>query len=85
MLEFARLSPEADFVSGNLLTILGMSTNLPIYYGIALLKTLEENRIKTSSCKRKRKYRKRIVLKLVKIMNFVPLWNKLPHKTLKYT
>lgn len=85
MLEFARLSPEANFVLGKLLAILGMSTNILIYYQIALLKKLEENRIKTSSCKRKRKCRKRVVLKLVKIMNFVSLWNKLPHKTLRYT
>lgn len=26
----------------------------------------------------------RLVLKLVKIVNFVPLLNKLPHKTLKH-
>ena len=32
-----------------------------------------------------RKYRRRLVLKPLKIMNYVPLWNKLSHKTLQYT
>lgn len=41
-------------------------------------------RSNTGSGEANGKCRRRLVLKLLKILNYVPLWNKFSHTTLKY-